>query len=105
MNSIEFLISDNLISNSCSERFDFIRHSSLYLYNSWIIKSGAKNSALIKEKIYDAVDFGFIRENRILLSNTIFILVTSLGVFFYFPEKVYSIILLFFLLRVEIIIS
>jgi len=64
-----------LISNSCSERFDFSRQSSLYLFNSSFMNSGAINSEVIESNRYVEIDSGLKSENRMLLSNTSFILV------------------------------
>src|SRR3989344_1683823 len=63
-----------LISNSCSESFDLDKHSNSYFFNSVLINSGAKKSALSKENKYELTEYGFISEKNILLSNTSFIL-------------------------------
>src|SRR3989344_2759141 len=69
--------SNCLISNSCSDNPDLNKQSFLYLLNSDFINYGAINFTLSEENIYELIEFGFIRENNMLLSNTNFIFYLS----------------------------
>lgn len=69
-NLIDSLICFNLDSNSCLDRFDLEKQMSLYFSNSDFINSGAMNLEFSEENKNDAIEFGFINENSILLSNT-----------------------------------
>jgi len=72
-NLTESSISFCLISNSCSDNLDLIRHSFLCSSNSDLINSGAKKLALISENKYELTELGFINEKNTLLSNMSFI--------------------------------
>ena len=72
--SIDSSTSFCLISNCCSESFDLNKHSSLCSFNSDFMNSGAINSHLIDANKYADIEYGFIIENKELLSNTSLIL-------------------------------
>ncbi len=76
-NLIPFSSSACLISNSCSDNFEYDKHLLLCSANSDFMKSGAEKSAFMDENTYAAPDIGFIKENNILLSNTSFMFYSS----------------------------
>ncbi len=70
MKVINSSISKRRISNPCSDNADLAKHSERCLSISDLINSGAMNSALIDENMYEAMENGFISENKMLLSMT-----------------------------------
>ena len=74
-NSIDSSTSFCLISNSCSESPDLIKHSVLCLFSYNFKNSGAINLTLTNENKYEFAESGFMSEKNILLSNTSIIFV------------------------------